>query len=65
MIPARAARMIAVCETRMDVSVRETIDGLRAIGADATPGIGLGGGAENRPAAPARTSEPERVVNLR
>jgi hypothetical protein len=62
MIPARAAHMIAVCETTMDLSVRETIDALLAIGADATPDIGAGGAAENRPAA--RASGPERVVNL-
>jgi hypothetical protein len=64
MIPARAARAIAVCEESMLVSVRETLDGLLAIGADAALGSGLDDAPENRPSGPARASEPERVGGL-
>jgi hypothetical protein len=64
MIPARAARMIAVCEDRMDLSLRETIDGLLGIGAAAPAGMGPAPTAEMRRGRPGRGSEPERVRGL-
>ena len=64
MIPARAARAIAAGEKRMDLSVRETLDGLLAIGPDTTPGIGLDREIQASPDRAARASEPERVGDL-
>jgi hypothetical protein len=61
MVPARAARTVARCETRMDLSVGETIDGLLAIGTDPRSGVARDGAVVNRPAASAPASEPERV----
>lgn len=69
MVPARTARMLAINEKRMDLSVRAVIDELISVGRrdseversrDAGVERSRGSGAER-----SRDSEPERVLGLR